>query len=124
MVTITMTMWRSRDDSLAFFNYANLKLLYHTGNHVSSNGIQIASSRMGNTSGNGKGKAKGAACRWISLEYFATAYYGPCLQKTPVKVSLLSYNNIFPAEQAVSLVTLIVKPDVPTPKYGHSNESF
>ena len=120
-----MTIRRWRDNSFAFFNYANLKLLYNTGIHVSSNGTQIAASRTGNNPMvNSKDEAKGAACSWISLEYFAAAYYGPCLQKTPVKVSLLSYNNTFPAEQTVSPVTLIVKPGVPTPKCGRSNESY
>lgn len=55
---------------------------------MNSDASQMTSSKNGNDSMiNWNGKANDAVCGRLSLEHFATAYYGPFLQKTPVKVS-------------------------------------
>lgn len=58
-------------------------------NHLSSNASQeSAPGRRTDSSKNGKSDGSCTAMRApLSLQHFATVYYGPFLQKTPVKVS-------------------------------------
>lgn len=59
-------------------------------NHLISNASRYGPPRSGvdsSMNGNSDGSFQ-AKCAPLSLQYFATVYYGPCLKKTPVKVSI------------------------------------
>lgn len=59
-------------------------------NHLSSNASQESAPGSGTDSSTNYGSSDGvysAKCAPLSLQHFATVYYGPFLQKTLVKVS-------------------------------------
>ncbi|XP_068727610.1 protein patched homolog 1-like isoform X2 [Montipora capricornis] len=59
------------------------------GNHVDVNTMQITALPKNSTNPKGNSQVNDISCSRLSLEYFATTYYGPALQQTPVKLVVL-----------------------------------
>ncbi|KAK2569950.1 Protein patched-like protein 1 [Acropora cervicornis] len=63
--------------------------LDNQGTQVNSNAMQITAFPRNTNPPKGRGGAHDNMCSRLSLDYFASVYYGPFLQETPVKVVVI-----------------------------------
>jgi len=63
--------------------------LDNQGTQVNSNAMQITAFPRNTNPPKGRGDAHDNMCSRLSLDYFASVYYGPFLQETPVKVVVI-----------------------------------